>query len=135
MQTDAFVIEGLSGKKLLKGTIPVYGAKNAVLPLMAAALLVEGESTFTNVPALSDVASMGRILEGLGAFVTRRERELIVNAKELSGSVLNPELAKSMRASIVLTGPVLSRLGSVTFPHPGGDVIGERPIDIFIAGF
>ncbi|MDO8523872.1 MAG: UDP-N-acetylglucosamine 1-carboxyvinyltransferase, partial [bacterium] len=135
MLTDAFTIEGLSGGKRLAGAIPVFGAKNNILKVMAAAALIEGESRFTNVPDISDVASMGRILEGMGAFVSRKGNELTVNAKSLSGSVLNQELAKSMRASVVLIGPILARLGSVTFPHPGGDVIGERPIDIFISGF
>jgi len=102
---------------------------------MAAAALIEGESKFTNVPDIADVASLGRILEGLGAFVTHQGHELTVSAKGLSGSVLDFTLAKSMRASIVLIGPLLARLGTVTFPHPGGDVIGERPIDIFISGF
>ncbi len=135
MSQNSFVIEGLAGKKLLKGTIPVYGAKNAVLPFMAAAALIEGETKFTNVPDISDVASLGHILEGLGAFVNRENTELSINAKDLNGVVLNHELAESMRASIVLLGPLLARLGSVTFPHPGGDVIGERPIDIFVSGF
>lgn len=132
---NVFTIEGLAGKKTLKGSIPVYGAKNNVLKVMAAATLIEGESKFTNVPHIADVTSLGRILEGLGAFVTHKGSELTVSAKGLSGSVLDPVLAKSMRASIVLIGPLLARLGSVTFPHPGGDVIGERPIDIFISGF
>lgn len=132
---NQFVIEGLAGKKRLKGAIPVFGAKNNILKVMAAAALVEGESQFTNVPNIADVASLGRILEGLGAFVTHQGHELTVSAKSLSGAVLDFTLAKSMRASIVLIGPLLARLGSVTFPHPGGDVIGERPIDIFISGF
>lgn len=132
---NTFVIEGLSGKKTLKGVLPVFGAKNNVLKVMAAAALIDGESAFTNVPDIADVASLGRILEGLGAFVTHHENTLTVSAKKLSGTVLDYTLAKSMRASIVLIGPLLARLGSVTFPHPGGDVIGDRPIDIFISGF
>lgn len=135
MKADSFVIEGLGGKKRLKGSIPVFGAKNAVLPLMAAASLVAGEARFSNVPHISDVASLGRILEGLGAFVTHQADTLTISSKELSGGVLNQDLAKSMRASVVLIGPLLARLGAVTFPHPGGDVIGERPIDLFISGF
>lgn len=135
MQGDTLVIEGLSGKKLLKGSIPVFGAKNNVLKVMAAATLIEGESSFTNVPGIADVAAMAKLLEGMGAFVSRSGDSLTVNAKGLSGTVMNQALAKSMRASVVLTGPILARLGSVTFPHPGGDVIGERPIDIFIRGF
>ncbi|MES2135282.1 MAG: UDP-N-acetylglucosamine 1-carboxyvinyltransferase [Patescibacteria group bacterium] len=132
---NVFTIEGLAGKKSLKGSIPVFGAKNNVLKVMAASALIEGESKFTNVPNIADVTSMSRILEGLGAFVTHTGSELTVSAKSLSGSVLDQTLAKSMRASVVLIGPLLARLGSVTFPHPGGDVIGERPIDIFISGF
>jgi UDP-N-acetylglucosamine 1-carboxyvinyltransferase len=135
MAGDAFLIEGLSGEKTLSGSIPVYGAKNNILKVMAAACLIEGVSSFTNVPAISDVASLGRIIEALGASVSRRGNELSVDAKNLSETVLDRELAKSMRASVVLIGPLLARLGSVTFPHPGGDVIGERPIDMFLAAF
>lgn len=132
---DSFVIEGFEGEKALSGAIPVYGAKNNVLKLMAASCLVPGVSTFTNVPGISDVDSLGRILEGLGAFVERKGRELSVNAENVAETVIDRELAKSMRASVVLIGPLLARLGSVTFPHPGGDVIGERPIDMFITAF
>ena len=132
---SSFVIEGLAGRKTLKGTIPVYGAKNAVLPTMAAALLIKGETTIENVPGIADVDSMSRILEGLGAFVTRSSNTLTVNARDLSGTTLDPSASKSLRASIILTGPLLARMGEVVFPHPGGDLIGERPIDLFIAGF
>lgn len=132
---DRFTVVGLSGKKLLKGTIPVYGAKNNVLKLMAAALLVPGDSVFENVPDIADVASMARLLEGTGAFVSRNGSALTVNAKNVSSTVLASEIAKSMRASVVLMGPLLARLGQVTLPHPGGDVIGERPIDLFLRGF
>jgi UDP-N-acetylglucosamine 1-carboxyvinyltransferase len=135
MAESSFIIEGLAGKRRLKGSIPVLGAKNNVLKVMAAAALIEGESSFTNVPDIADVASMARILEGMGAFVFRKGDTLSVNAKELSGTVVSAEMGKAIRASVVLIGPVLARLGSITFPHPGGDVIGERPIDLFISGF
>ncbi len=135
MANPTFVIQGTSGDKTLSGSIPVYGAKNNALKLMAAACLIPGTSEFTNIPGIADVASLGRILEGLGAFVSTNGRNISINAAGLSGTVLNQALAKSMRASIVLIGPLLARLGSVTFPHPGGDVIGERPIDIFISAF
>ncbi len=135
MAGQTFVIEGLSGKKLLKGTIPVMGSKNAVLPVMAAAALIEGESTFENVPGISDIDAMSRILEGMGAFVSRNGNELTVNARQLSGSVIEEGSAKSLRASVLLSGPILARTGTVSFPHPGGDLIGERPIDLFLAGF
>jgi UDP-N-acetylglucosamine 1-carboxyvinyltransferase len=132
---SSFVIEGLAGAKTLKGTIPVYGAKNSILPTMAAALLIKGETVLTNVPSITDVDAMTRIFEGLGAFVTRTGTTLTIRARDLSGTTLDPSAAKSLRASIVLTGPLLARMGEVIFPHPGGDLIGERPIDLFIAGF
>lgn len=135
MKANTFTIIGLSGKKLLKGSIPIYGAKNNVLKVMAAAALIEGKSSFTNVPDIADVVSMGKLLEDLGGYVKRDGHSLTVQAKDITGTVLNNTLAKSMRASIVLLGPLLARFGSVTFPHPGGDVIGERPIDLFISGF
>jgi UDP-N-acetylglucosamine 1-carboxyvinyltransferase len=130
----SLVIEGLAGQKSLRGSIPVFGAKNAVLPTMAATLLIQGETTITNVPGIADIDSMTRLLERLGAFVSRSGDTLTVNARDVSGSVLDYTAAKSLRASVLLIGSVLARTGSVTFPHPGGDLIGERPIDLFIAG-
>jgi UDP-N-acetylglucosamine 1-carboxyvinyltransferase len=135
MQNPVFVIEGLDGEKTLSGSIPVYGAKNAVLPALAASLLIQGQSTFENVPGIADIPAMGRILEGLGAHVHRDGRTLTVNAKEITSSVLDSASARSLRASVLLIGSVLARTGRVTFPHPGGDVIGERPIDLFVSAF
>lgn len=128
-------IQGLNGKKVLRGTIPVYGAKNSALPTMAAALLVRGETVLEHVPDIADVRAMATLLTGLGAQVEKNQDVLVIKTGETLGSVLNHTLAKSLRASILLTGPVLARTGSVMFPHPGGDLIGERPIDIFAAGF
>ena len=135
MAGTTFVIEGLDGEKTLSGAIPVYGAKNAALPAIAASILLEGESHFENIPAIADIPAMSRILEGLGAFVSRNGSSLSVSAKNVSNSVLDTAAAKSLRASVLLIGPVLARTGRVTFPHPGGDVIGERPIDLFISAF
>lgn len=132
---NIFTIEGLNGRPSLEGQIEVYGAKNALLPAMAAACLVEGETHLENVPGIADVGQMTRILEGLGAYVTRGEKALTISAKEMGGTVLDSAAAKSLRASILLIGPVLARLGRVTFPHPGGDLIGERPIDLFVRAF
>jgi UDP-N-acetylglucosamine 1-carboxyvinyltransferase len=131
---SSFVIEGLAGKKSLKGSIPVYGAKNSVLPTMAASILMPGETVIQNVPDIADVRSMSTLLEKLGAYVHVGEREVTVNARDVSGTVLDQAAAKSLRASVLLIGPVLARMGAVTFPHPGGDLIGERPIDLFISG-
>jgi UDP-N-acetylglucosamine 1-carboxyvinyltransferase len=113
-----FVIEGLAGARALSGEIAVAGAKNAVLKAFAAQVLFEDEMPMQNVPDIEDVDSMRELLEGLK-----------------SGPVLKTDVAQRLRASIVLTGPVLARFGSVTFPHPGGDIIGPRPINLFLDGF
>ena len=102
---------------------------------MAAALLIKGETILQNVPGIADVDAMASLMQGLGATVERHGSTLAVNARHLSGAMLDHAAAKSLRASVVLTGPLLARMGSVSFPHPGGDLIGERPIDIFISGF
>lgn len=132
---SSFSITGLSGEKKLEGSISVSGMKNAALPIMAAATLVPGESHFSNMPQISDVQAMCELIEDLGGFISRDRDTLSIRAGELAGTVLNPERAKSMRASVLLTGPILARMGSVTFPHPGGCVLGTRPIDVFVTGF
>jgi UDP-N-acetylglucosamine 1-carboxyvinyltransferase len=117
-----FTVEGLAGKKTLSGEIVVGGAKNAATKALAASILFEDELTYKNLPDIEDV---------------KRMQELLAIAKQ--GSVLNPVMDKTiserMRSSIVMTGPLLARTGTVTFPFPGGCVLGERPIDLFLEGF
>lgn len=132
---STLIIEGLNGRKTLRGSIRVCGAKNSVLPTMAAALLINGEAVLENVPDIADVHAMRVLIENLGSTVSREGATLSIQSRDLHGVVLDHKAAKSLRASILLTGSVLARMGRVTFPHPGGDLIGERPIDIFAAGF
>ena len=133
---EVFVIEGLAGKKTLSGEIAVGGAKNAILKVIAAAPLFKDEYTLTNVPGIEDVHRAVEVLEDLGAKVEiRSPGTYFVEINGLSSSVLTPEIAKRMRASLVFTGPLLARFGQVSFPHPGGCVIGKRPIDIFLEGY
>ena len=113
-----FIVEGLAGEKKLSGEIRVAGAKNAILKAQAATVLFDDDVPMENIPAIEDVACM---------------RELLAALKD--GSVLKKDIAIRLRASVGLTGPVLARYGSVTFPHPGGDVIGPRPINLFLDGF
>ncbi|MDP3785010.1 MAG: UDP-N-acetylglucosamine 1-carboxyvinyltransferase [bacterium] len=128
-----FIIKG--GKKL-KGEIEVHGAKNAALKALASSLLFSGPITVKNLPWIEDVFRMKELLEELGVKVSKAgERGLKLDAKKLSGAGFRKEIAKSLRASVVLTGPLLAREKKVIFPHPGGDVIGKRPIDIFLEGF
>lgn len=130
-----FVVQGLRGERTLQGTISVEGAKNAALPLMAAALLMEGETKFTNVPDIADVYAMNTLLEGLGAYTTFKEGELSVRTQDAKRTILDQDTAKRLRASVLLIGSALARFGKVTFPHPGGCVLGSRPIDLFLDGF
>lgn len=132
---DSFVIQGLAGEAALSGSVSIEGAKNAALPLMAAALIMEGETKLTNVPDIADVHSMSALLEGLGAYTTLKGHELSIRTQDARGTVLEQNIAKRLRASVLLLGAVLARSGKVTLPHPGGCVLGSRPIDLFIDGF
>ncbi len=130
------MVKGLAGKKTLKGVIPVFGGKNAVLPLLAATLLTKAPIELYNVPDIEDVKRVGELFEHLGVSFGRVAKDRYsINTSGISNGELNHEIAKRFRASIVLAGPLLARLGQASFPHPGGDVIGERPIDIFLEGF
>ncbi len=127
-----FVIQG--GKEL-SGEIRVSGAKNAVLPLMAASLLTKDTCVLTNVPHIADVESMKAILEDLGVRVEFDGDRMTIEAGDLKKSEPDHELVSKFRASIVLLGALLSRLGTVTIPYPGGDKIGTRPISAHIEAF
>ena len=129
-----FIIRG--GKKL-SGTIPVMGAKNSVLKAMAAAFLFSGPVRITNIPLIEDVFRMSELIASLGATVKKSGRKAItIDAGKISGGTkFKKEIADKLRASIVLAGPLLARAGKVSFPYPGGCVIGRRPIDIFLDGW
>jgi UDP-N-acetylglucosamine 1-carboxyvinyltransferase len=127
---DQFIIEG--GHKL-NGEIEVGGNKNAVLPLIAACLLTDQPVVLRNAPDIGDVRVMSSILEQLGASVERRaDKALVIHAQNLTTHKVNPDLARKMRASIVLAGPMVARLGAVQLAPPGGDVIGRRRLDTHV---
>lgn len=132
--SDKFIIEG---GNLLSGDIPVYGAKNDVVSLMAASVIFSTPVTFSNIPLINDAEKMKQLLEGIGASVNidEKERLLHIDPQNISKTELEKSLAEKIRASIILIGPVLARLGAITLPFPGGCVIGKRPIDFFIQGF
>jgi len=133
---DAFVVDGLAGEAVLSGTVVIEGAKNAVLPIMAAALVMDGETKLSNVPDIADVHSMISLLEGVGAYGTYAKGGTVsLRTQDARGTILDEALAKRLRASVLLTGAVLAKNGTVTFPHPGGCVLGSRPIDLFLDGF
>ena len=134
-KTEAFKIEGLSGAKKLSGTISVSGSKNEALPLFASALLFSGNVVFENVPAISDMEKITALLQDAGVRVERHGDTVQMHVGEIVSSVLDKKTAGLFRASIIMTGPMLARAGKVTFPPPGGCVIGKRPIDIFLNGY
>ena len=135
-KSSKFLIQGLGGKQELSGSIRVMGAKNAALKALAASLLFEDGITLKNVPDIEDVKRMNDILSLIGVRVSqKRGGEFVLSVTDALKTDLPTDLAQKMRASIVLTGPLLGRFGKVSFPHPGGCVIGERPIDLFLSGF
>jgi len=121
-------------KKKLSGKVLISGAKNAALPLMAATLLTEGWNTLTNVPRLRDVTTTQSLLEELGVETQSEGNNLRLNAQSLNGNTAPYDLVKTMRASILVLGPLLARLHHVRVSLPGGCAIGARPVDQHLKG-
>ncbi len=124
----------IEGGTVLKGTVKISGNKNSVLPCLAAILLTDRPVTLYNVPKISDVKVMLDILQYLGAAVEQSEETVTVTIPEIKTTELPEELTSKLRASILLVGPLLARVGKVKFAHPGGDLIGKRSIDTHIVG-
>ena len=119
----------------LRGEVFISGAKNAVLPLMAAALLAEEECVIRDVPKLRDVAFMKEILTSHGAQVTELEENILaIKTEDIVSTEARFELVNKMRASILIMGPLLARKGRAKIPLPGGCAIGARPIDLHLKG-
>lgn len=123
----------IKGGTPLKGTVEISGAKNAVLPIMAATLLTSEPCVIRRIPDLSDMKFMTRILESLGAKVELKGGTLRVQAKKIKG-VGDYDLIRKMRGSICILGPLLGRLRQAKVSLPGGCVIGTRPIDLHLKG-
>lgn len=128
---DRFVIQG---GVPLRGEVIISGAKNAALPIMAAALLTEEPCVIRRVPDLSDVRFMARILESVGASVKFEHGTLTIHAARIKGYG-DYDLVRKMRGSICIMGPLLGRLRDAKVALPGGCAIGVRPIDLHLKGF
>ncbi|HEX7511922.1 MAG TPA: UDP-N-acetylglucosamine 1-carboxyvinyltransferase [Candidatus Methylomirabilis sp.] len=129
---DQLVIQG---GKPLAGEVTVSGAKNAALPLMAAALLTEERLHLSNVPRLMDVRTMGRLLRHMGVEVTGDgTSDLHLQARAITRSEAPYDLVKTMRASVVVLGPLVARRGCARVSLPGGCAIGPRPINLHLTG-
>jgi len=125
----------ISGKKQLTGEIAVFGAKNAAMKMIAASILINGKVILNNIPDILDIQKLIEILEKMGGKFLRRQHTLEINLTNLRAGNPDTDLVKSMRASVVLLGPLLARFGKVKIPHPGGCLIGKRPIDRHIRAF
>jgi UDP-N-acetylglucosamine 1-carboxyvinyltransferase len=124
----------IEGGQRLEGTLRVAGAKNAALPIMAAALLTGDELRLDNVARLADTATMGRLLAGMGVAVDRDGQSYRLRAARLDSAEAPYELVKTMRASILVLGPLLAREGVARVSLPGGCAIGARPVDQHLKG-
>ena len=128
---DKFII---NGGNPISGSVDISGAKNAVLPLMTAALLVDGETTINSVPDLRDTRTMIRLLKIIGAEVAFNNSSLAINASGVNNLEAPYDLVKTMRASFYVLGPLLARFGEVRVSLPGGCAWGPRPVDYHLKG-
>lgn len=128
---DKFVV---NGGNQISGTVDISGAKNAVLPLMTAALLVDGKTTINSVPDLRDTRTMIRLLEIIGANVAFKNNSLSIDASDVNNLEAPYDLVKTMRASFYVLGPLLARFGEVRVSLPGGCAWGPRPVDFHLKG-
>lgn len=126
----------IRGGKRLSGTVRASGAKNAALPVLAATILTEGTSRLYNVPAVVDITTMCKILAHLGVEVNALEegRALEINTHQTLNLEAPYDLVRTMRASVIVLGPMLAKYGRARVSMPGGCAIGERPIDMHLAG-
>ncbi|HEU4368662.1 MAG TPA: UDP-N-acetylglucosamine 1-carboxyvinyltransferase [Methylomirabilota bacterium] len=124
----------IEGGVPLAGEVAVSAAKNAALPALATALLTSEPLTLTNVPELGDIRTMLRLLETLGAGVARRGREVTVTVERVASDLAPYDLVSTMRASVLVLGPLVARHGSARVALPGGCAIGVRPIDQHLKG-
>lgn len=118
----------------MKGQITVQGSKNAVLPVLAAVLLIDGICVIDNCPGITDVHHMLRLMESTGCRITRKGHLVEINTASVKEGVMPPDSVGEMRSSITLLGALLTRCGRVRMDYPGGCVIGKRPIDLHLAG-
>jgi UDP-N-acetylglucosamine 1-carboxyvinyltransferase len=124
----------ITGGKRLNGDIVISGAKNAALPILCAGLLTSGDLELSNVPRLHDVRTMLKLLEQTGLKVTQDDENVTLNGSNITSLAAPYELVKTMRASILVLGPMLARFGEARVSLPGGCAIGSRPVDQHIKG-
>jgi UDP-N-acetylglucosamine 1-carboxyvinyltransferase len=124
----------ITGGTPLRGEVQISGAKNAALPILASTILGGGECVITNVPRVVDVVTMGKLLGILGAKVQYEGNRAVINAAVITSTQAPYDLVKTMRASVLVLGPLLARWGEATVSMPGGCAIGSRPVNLHLAG-
>ncbi len=124
----------VNGGKKLNGEVFVSGAKNAALPILAAALLCEGKHRIANVPRLADVTTFGRILQNMGVSFERQDSDVLIDSTALATPEAPYDLVRTMRASVLVLGPLVARMGWARVSLPGGCAIGARPINLHLMG-
>lgn len=124
----------ITGGVRLKGEVEISGAKNAALPLMVASLLSSGENIISRVPDLLDVMTMGKLLKNLGAGFSYKDGQAVINTEGLNNHIAPYNLVKTMRASVLVIGPLVARMGLAKVSLPGGCAIGARPINLHLMG-
>jgi UDP-N-acetylglucosamine 1-carboxyvinyltransferase len=125
----------VTGNGALRGAVRVSGAKNAALPILCSSLLVKGPVTFTNVPQLNDTRTVVRLLNLMGVTASRTETHRVeIDASTLTKPVAEYDLVKTMRASVLVLGPLVARWGEARVSLPGGCAIGQRPVDQHLKG-
>ncbi|MCD6043833.1 MAG: UDP-N-acetylglucosamine 1-carboxyvinyltransferase [Burkholderiales bacterium] len=124
----------ITGGRALEGELTVSGAKNAALPIMCASLLSSQPLRLSNVPRLMDVATMAKLLSQMGVEVSRSEQDVTLKANSIKDPTAPYDLVKTMRASVLVLGPLLARCGRAKVSLPGGCAIGQRPVDQHVKG-
>ncbi len=123
----------INGGNRLNGSVKISSSKNAVLPMIAGAMLTDEEVIIKDCPKIFDVYSMVEILKKLGVKVVWQESNLIIKAENITRFTISKKLSQKLRTSVLIAGAMLSRCGKVNFYNPGGCNIGERPIDIHLS--
>lgn len=124
----------ISGGKRLAGEVRISGAKNSALPILASTILGGGECVITNVPRVVDVLTMGKLLGILGAKVFHEGNRAVIQVEAIESTEAPYDLVKTMRASVLVLGPLLARWGEAKVSLPGGCAIGSRPVNLHLAG-
>ena len=124
----------VTGPSVLSGSVQISSAKNATLPILAATLLCPYAVTFNGIPDLMDVSTILKLLQSMGVKVNQQGDEIVIDASELDNQHADYTLVKTMRASVLVLGPLLARYGKASVSLPGGCAIGARPVDIHLMG-